>query len=279
MQFNSKAFRGAVTALALLAALPAGAQCSRPIRAPVAALGLSVIVEEGRIGGVYPDLLRSAGGGCSFEFSVVPRARVEALFEAGQIDMLVPASRSARRDEFGVFVPLIQSRATLLSLQSERAPIGSLAELLAEKGLRVALVRGFDFGGEYQRMVEELRKQGRLLLDRDPVSVARMLEAGMADVTVMAPSILSGSMMTDTRIRHLLGRLRVEPLEEFPWTEAGVYLSRSALSEADRNALTVLFDRMSRSGAPWRAFQQYYPASSLEGSIRPRRSGSADPAQ
>lgn len=280
MQVGLKAWGLAPVALLLMSACASSwAQCTRPIRVPVAPVGLSVTVADERIGGVYPELLRAAGSACRFELSAVPRARMEAMFESGQADVLMPASRSPRRDELGVFVPLIQARATLLSLNAERPPIRNLAELLAEKSLRVVLVRGYDYGAVYQSMTQELRRQGRLVLDSDPVSVARMLEAGMADVTVMAPSILTGSMITDARVRHLMGRVRVEPLEEFPWSEAGLYLSKSALSEEDRATLIALFDRLSRSGAPWRAFQQHYPASSLEGSIRPRRGNSADAAQ
>jgi polar amino acid transport system substrate-binding protein len=264
---------------AWLACSLATAQCSRAIKVPLAPIGLSVTTNEGNIGGVYPELLRSLGASCSFDYQVVPRARMEALFESGQVDLLIPASRSPRRDEFGVFVPLIQARATLISLNSERPPLRSVQDLLAQRDLRVALVRGFDYGSVYQSMIQELRQQGRLALEVDALSVARMLDAGMADVTVMAPSILTGTLVTESRVRHLLGRLRIEPVEDFPWTDSGVYLSKRALNEADRAALTALFERAGRSGVTWRSFQQHYPASSLDGSIRPRRSGTAgDPA-
>ncbi|MBA4341464.1 MAG: hypothetical protein C0423_04850 [Methylibium sp.] len=264
---------------AWLACSLAAAQCSRAIKVPLAPIGLSVTINEPNIGGVYPELLRSLGGSCSFDFQVVPRARMEALFESGQADLLIPASRSPRRDEFGVFVPLVQARATLISLNSERPPLRSLQDLLAQRDLRVALVRGFDYGSVYQSMIQELRQQGRLSLEVDALSVARMLDAGMADITVMAPSILTGTLVTESRVRHLLGRLRIEPIEDFPWTDSGVYLSKRALNEADRVALAALFERSGRSGVTWRSFQQHYPASSLDGSIRPRRNGlPGDPA-
>lgn len=263
---------------ALLASSLSLAQCSRAMRVPVAPTGLSVTINEASIGGVYPELLRSLGGSCRFEFSVVPRARMEALFESGQSDLLIPASRSSRRDELGVFVPLVQARATFISLNAERPPLRSLQELLAQRDLRVALVRGFDYGAAYQSMIQELRQQGRLSLEVDALSVARMLEAGMADLTVMAPSILTGTLVTEQRVRHLLGRLRIEPVEDFPWTDSGVYLSKRALNETDRAGLVALFERAGKSGVTWRSFQQHYPASSLEGSIRPRRNGLATDA-
>lgn len=247
------------------------AACSRLIETPLAAVGLSVTVDGRLPGGVYPELLRGiAKEGCDFAFSVVPRARQEAMFEAGKADLLIPASRSSRRDQFGLFVPLIFARATLISLRSERPAISSLDELLARKDLRVALVRGFDYGDAYRSLVTELREQRRLSLEVDALAVARSLSSGMSDLTIMAPSILVGAISAEPRYQGLLERLRYEPVEELPWSDSGAYLSRTSLSESDREALRELLERSARTGAVWKAFQRNYPAGSLNGSIRPR---------
>ncbi len=259
----------ALAALALAGA-SAQASCSRPLQVPVAPIGLSVIVADSQISGVYPDVMRMLGQSCRFQFDPVPRARVEALFFGGRADLLIPASRSPRRDEAGVFVPLIQARPTLVSLQGQRAPVKSLAELLQRRELRVVLVRGFDYGSAYQQLSEALRAQGRLSLDSDVVSVARMLELGLADVTVMAPSVFIGALHSDARVRHLVERVRSEPVDELPWADSGAYVSRTALSEPDRQALVAWLERPAVSAAIWEAFQRYYPAGSLEGSIKPR---------
>lgn len=253
--------------------LPAAAQgCSRPVPVAVASLGLSVTVGDEGIGGVYPDILRGLSG-CSFEFTVVPRARQQVMFETGRSALLVPASRTPQRDEWGHFVPLIQARATLVSLAGEvpRAPLRSLQELRERRELRVSVVRGFDYGEPYQALLRELREQGRVSYEANPASVARALATGLADLTIMAPSILIGSMHTDPRVRPLLERVRSEPVDELPWSDSGVYISRSAVGEADRLALTAALERAARSGAVWKAFQRYYPPGSLTDSIRPRR--------
>lgn len=246
------------------------ASCSRVMQVPVAAIGLSVTHGDEGFGGVYPEILRSVQG-CNFVLSAVPRARQQALFESGRADLLVPASRSPQRDEWGYFVPLVQARAVLISLQSERAPLKSLRELRDRRELRVALVRGFDFGEAYQDLLRDLRAQDRLVLEADVLGVARLLAAGMADVTVMAPSILIGAIAVDRRWNTLPDRLRIEPVDELPWGDSGVYISRSSVNEADRLALTTALERVARSGQVWRAFQRYYPPGSLAESIRPRR--------
>jgi polar amino acid transport system substrate-binding protein len=249
------------------------AQCSRPMRVPVAPIGLSVQTAGDTVSGLYPDLLRQLAdkNGCVMAFSVVPRARQEAMFESGSADLLVPATRTERRDGHGTFVPMVSSRAVLISLQSERANVGSVAELLARKELRVVVVRGYDYGPAYQGMLKQLGRQGRLLQAADPVSAARMLAAGMAELTVMTSTIFTGALQGDARVRPLLERLRFEAVEELPWGESGIYVSsKAALDGADRALMLELLERSARSDAVWRAFQRYYPPASLTESIRPR---------
>lgn len=266
--------RNCLVAMALLASLPgiAAAGCSRNIVVPIAPIGLSVFVAaDNTISGVYPELLRNVGlkEGCAFELSLVPRARLDLLYESGRADLLIPASRTPSRDEFGIFVPLIQSRATLISVASDRLVIRNAQELIDRHEIKVGLVRGFDFGPAYQSLVKELTRQGRVVLDVDAASVARTLQSGAIDMTIMAPSILVGAMQADPKAAGLLEKLRSEPIDELPWGDSGVYISKS-VGEADKAALKDMLERAGKSGVVWKAFQRFYPANALTGSIRAR---------
>ena len=263
--------QGLTIGLVALMPLLSYAACSRAILVPVASTGQSVIIEGNTIKGIYPDLLRSVSDkeGCTFNFTAVPRARLELLFETGRADVLIPASKTPKRDTHGVFVPLIQNRAMLISLQSNRAPIGSAQELLEQSNLKIVLVRGFDYGPAYQELVAALEKQGRLILEVDGLSVARLLKAGTVDATIMAPSIVAGAMQDDDRVRDLITSLRFESLRELPWGTSGAYISNRSLSTEDKAALQVALERAARSGVVWKGFQQYYPPAVLQGSIRP----------
>lgn len=259
--------------LGAVLAAEAHAACSRPMQVPLAPVGLSVLLPpQGQPTGVYPELLRQVGEseGCVFTMSTVPRARQELMFERGQADLLVPASRTPRRDEFGEFVPLIQSRAMVITLNAERPLPTTLKALVQATELRVVLVRGFDFGDAYQAAVKELTRQGRLRLEADTVSVARVLDGGGADVTVMAPSILVSALHADERVSHLLGRLRLGAVDELGWNDSGIYLSRATLNEGDRRHLQDSLDKAARSGLVWKLFRQFYPAGAMDGSLRPR---------
>lgn len=248
------------------------AACSRIINVPVAVTGRSVIINGEQIDGIYPDILRSLmeKDSCKFALSAVPRARMELMFETGRADLLIPASRTPKRDEHGIFVPMIYNRATLISLESNRPAITSVQDLLDKKDLKVALVRGFDYGPAYQELIKELTRQKRLYFDTDPLSVARLLKAGIADVTIMAPSILAGVIMDDARVQDMLEKLRFEPIPELPWGDSGAYISKKSLGVEDTVALKDMLEQVAKSGVVWKNFQRYYPAHVLKEGIRPR---------
>lgn len=246
--------------------------CSRSMKVPLAITGLSVIVSGEIISGVYPEILDelSAKEKCNFELSIVPRARLEMMFENGQADILIPATLTPRRDRLGFFVPLISNRAMLISVQEQSIPVKNFKELLEQKEKKIALVRGFDYGEKYQAFLKELQKQNRLRLEADPVSVARLLKSGAADYTLMAPSIFAGSVQIDERVTDLEDKLQYQALQELTWGESGVYFSKKSLSAADAQALQYIFERAANDGLIWKGFQRYYKKEFLKDSIRPR---------
>ncbi|MFT7774791.1 substrate-binding periplasmic protein [Roseateles sp.] len=259
----------AVGLLAATAAAEAG--CSRTIEVPMAPVGLSVSFDGDRSGGIYPTLLREIGtaAGCEFQIQRVPRARLQKMFESGQADLLMPASASPSRDRDGEFVPLIQVRASLVTLAREGPVPRSLAELIGQPDLKLAVVRGFNFGPAYESAVAALRQQKRLVEESNVAGVARALRQGLAHGTVMTASIFIGTLVQETELAPLVKQMRVEPLDELGWSESGVYMSRHSLSEADRRQLRQHFVQVARSGRVWQLLNDNHPPGSLGSSIRP----------
>ena len=259
-------------ALLCASAASAHAECSRDIVVPLSSTGVSVIVANGTYSGIYPDLFRSMGPriGCHFAFSTVPRARQELMFETGKADLLLPATRTHARDVHGIFVPMLGHRATLISLHSPRSAIANAQDLLDRRDLRVAVVRGFDYGEAYQAMLRELGRQGRLFTEVDATAVARLLQAGAVDLTIMGPTILAGAINREARVQGMLERLRLEPIPELPWQQTGVYVSRHSLTPDDRAALLEMLERAAKSNAIIEGFQRYHRPEILAESVRPR---------
>ncbi|TFW13855.1 transporter substrate-binding domain-containing protein [Duganella callida] len=255
----------------LAAGTVVAAGCTREITAPVSVSGASVIVEDGNVHGVYPDLLRALAPrtGCRFAFPVVPRARQVALFESGMADLLMPATRTVSRDMMGTFVPMIRHRAMLISVDRGGAPITSARQLLARRELRVAVVRGFDYGFEYAAMVDELRRQGRLFREVDVVGVARLLHAGSADVTIMGPTLMAAAIRRDARVQGLQDKLKFQPIPELPWQQSGAYISH-ALKAEDQALLREALEKLGSSNQVLEGYQHYFRADMLSDSVRAR---------
>jgi polar amino acid transport system substrate-binding protein len=232
---------------------------------------MSVIVGGGTVGGAFPELLERLGekAGCQFVWSVVPRMRLEVMFESGRADLLLAATRNDKRDQSGLFVPLVATRASLISLEKQQASVSSMAQLLEQGHLRVALVRGYDYGPAYQAISAQLAAQKRLFLEPDVLSVARLLAGGMADVTILPTTSIVGAIELDARVASLRGHLRFEPLEELPWSRGGIYVSRKSLSETDHATLVQMLTAAGRSGALYQAYLKYFSPQVLAGSTRP----------
>lgn len=260
-----------VACLLMAAATGAEAGCSRVIGVPMAPIELSVSFDGDRSDGIYPALLRELGtaADCEFHIQRVPRARLQKMYESGQADLLLPASASPRRDRDGEFVPLIQARASLMTLTHDGPLPRSLAELIAHPDLKLAVVRGFSFGPAYEHAMATLLQQKRLVEESNAAGVARALRQGIAQATIMTASIFIGTLVQDTELAPLVRQVRNEPLEELGWSESGVYLSRHSLSDTDRRHLRQAFAQAGRSGRVWQLFNEHYPAGSMGGSIRP----------
>lgn len=256
--------------LACLSPLAANAACSRIMRIPVSPSGMTIRINNDDVGGMMPDLLRKFGKpiGCDWLFTPAPRARVEAMFEAGQGDLMLGSTRSARRDELGHFIPLVSTRATLVWLGNSFAPVRSLAELQRRTELRVALVRGQEYGEEFNAMVQVLTAQKRLIYESNPVNVARLIDGGLADLSIMTPIAMAGMMGQDPRYAAWVPLIHIAPVDELPWSDTGVYVSKGAVNAADRATLEKMFVAMVKSGDLWEQLKAHYPAELLRESVK-----------
>nr|WP_315473010.1 hypothetical protein [uncultured Undibacterium sp.] len=251
------------------------ARCSRPIQVPVSAYSYMVIANANKFSGILPDVLSviEAKSDCKFVYTLVPKNRQEILFETGRSDLLVTAVKTARRDKFGIFFPFVQLRATVISMEGQFPPMQTAKDVIALSGMKLVVVRGYDYGPAYQSIVEEMNKSGRLLVEPDPTSVAKLIRSNPKYVTIMAPTIFSGIIQSEPILKDLVGKVRFERLEELKWTDSGVYISKITLSASDRAYLNAQFEKYAKSDAIWKAYFNYYPPEVIKIGIRQHDNG------
>lgn len=263
--------RPALAAAALAVPLAGYGACSRDIRVPVAPTGFSVIVSGSSVSGAFPDMLRELGQkmGCKFVFPVVPRARLSFMFlNSGEADLLLPASRSAERDKQAIFVSMMTLKMALISLKQREIKTSSVKELLAGRRLQGIVVRSYVFGDEYNALIQGLDAQNRVFYANSLETVARMLQAGRGDFTLIAPSIFLSALSENPELETMRGKLDFNVLDGLPPAESGVYISKRSLSAVDQAELYALLEA-ARKGVFLKSFKKYYPADMLQFVVLP----------
>ncbi|MBE9607916.1 transporter substrate-binding domain-containing protein [Chitinilyticum piscinae] len=252
--------------LAMLAGGLVHAACSRPIVVPSSPLGFSVQVQDNTVSGVYPEALRTLGRkyGCQFVFPLVPRTRAEYMvLDADEGDLLVSISRNASRDARGDFIKLTDVRPSLIFLKRKPVAARSLQDILSDPRLQGITVRGYSYGDEFNRFMDELKRQNRLSTANDLITLGKMLNADRGDFTIVAATLLVSALAESPETQALTGALVYRPLADLPAVENGAYLSRK-LSEADRQTLTRLLNELRTGGVLQTELERYYSRELIE---------------
>lgn len=261
----------------LLAALVAGllgchgaaqAACSRPISIAISGQGTDIIVDGSRkVTGTMAEVLDDVAqrSGCTFHYLFLPRARAISMFMAGEVDVLPAAVQTAERDKVGQFVQFTTAQVAAIGLKSRLAQLGKLDAALSGNYL-VNVVRGHDYGPAFRSLVASLRAQRRLDEVVDPLTAAKKLAIGRADVVLMAP----GAFIDATARANIDNTLQAVPVAGIPAFSAGIYLSRSGLADADRDLLAAAMADPAVRQRYWQSVSKRLPPWVLDGA-RPTR--------
>lgn len=247
-----------IAVLSLLAgAASAQAACSRPLKVVISPMGRNMMVAaDGGVGGLVPDFLQLVASrtGCRFNFVVVPRARAHMVFENGDADLIPGTTRTAERDKLGTFVHMYNSRAMLIALAGKLPSEMALADA-GKRELRLGAVRGYNYGPEYRRLVEQAGSLPRLSLVPDPDTAARMLAASRFDAVLVGPSVFAEAAQR----AGLADKVAVTSINGMQPAQVGIYLNRQALPPTDQALLRDAIAALVARGEYGRLVRQYYP--------------------
>ena len=256
----------AVCALAL--GTGAQAQCSKTLVVPVAPTGFNVIVEQDRVSGVYPDLLRSVAQSlnCKLDFPVVPRARAEAIFFRGDADVFIPSSQTSERDAKARFVHLLNLTPSLVTFGPRGSMPEDMAGLLNQTSLRATFVRTYSWGDAYDDLLRKLEARSRVDYVVDLLVVGRMLKVGRTDFTILPATLLFSALNSGTPDAGF-GGFQYTRLRDLPRSRVGAYLSTQSLTVREQDALGAALLKAATDGTLKRILEKYYPADILKADI------------
>lgn len=237
--------------------------CGKPLSIASSSVGRSMVVgKNGALSGTVKDFMDkvSVDTGCTFDYKQVPRARAWMLLSTRAIDLLPAAVQSTDRDQIARFVPTHRVTPQLLTLDAKLPAIRDSNALLNAR-LRVGVVRGYQYGQQYQHIKAQLAQRGLLDEVANPETIIKMLQAGRIQATILPLTALA-----DAAENMGVGKdLRAASLAELPQVRAGIYFSRDTVPDQAFSALDQTIRRLVQRGDYDRFMRQHYPAWSLKG--------------
>ncbi|MBV8500973.1 MAG: transporter substrate-binding domain-containing protein [Paucibacter sp.] len=222
----------------------------------------SMKLADGRVVGIYVDLLREALGrmGCSTVLVEMPWARAVAELQAGRLDVLPGMLRNAERESFARFAPERWHSRNLLFAHvdaKDRWPREKLDEI-RHSGFKLGAQIGVKYGPDFAA------------LDSDP-GFHRLLELGSSRMRLwqmLQKHRIDGLIADEWTARYELARLGMQDEVRATGIVLSVEAAAIAFSKASVkadfverfNAVTEAMDREGRYRAIVRKYTQESPA-------------------
>ena len=227
----------------------------RPIRFAHYEFGL--IYSTGH-GGIDDDLQKELAKrtGCTFEVSVLPRARAWLLLKAGGLDMVGSGIQMAERDQFAWFYHyIVEDNVVVLGSRVGR-DIRSADQFFADPSLKFGGVRSYRYSAYYDEFVDRLMASGRLVEVPDPDSVFRTFDRGRFDAFITNPILY----LYYTKALNLQASKRLEDWDPAGATPSGLVLSKSAFTDAQAKQWEALIQSMLQDGTVLKIITKYMGA-------------------
>jgi len=240
--------------VALLAAGPARAvdkpDCGRPLSLALHDHGLLYSSQTGE--GIDKDfadeLVRRSG--CKVGISVMPRARIWQLIEAGALDFSLSGISNRAREEFASFAWYFSNKYYLLVRKD--AAVRRLADFEGNPTLKLGAIRGFRYSETANRLVDRLDAERRVSYATNLDPLYQVLIGNRVQAMIIEPfdypAVESGSLRELTTILEF----------DDPSVAHGLIMSKKALSAPQQAAWRAVVDGMRADGTVQRIFEKYF---------------------
>ncbi|WP_374436808.1 substrate-binding periplasmic protein [Inhella sp.] len=254
MKWASVRRAGLLAGLALLVAGGAAAAECGPFRV---GLKLYPLVYERQSGGpgyrgLDPDFFALLGerSGCRFTLEVESLPRIWSRLRGGSLDATSWVVPTPERQAWVTVIPL--ARANLVALTWTAQRVRDEADFLARTALRAVVVRGASYGPEYDRLLAQLRAQGRVSEVGDFDAAVRVFFGQRVDL------LLGYAWSVAAPLRERPGQVQVADWHpQAQGLSSGLALSRRSVSAADQQRLLQALRSLQADGSLERLLHQH----------------------
>lgn len=245
--------------LACQSLLAAPVNCGpRPIRLAFYTYGAFYFEDaNGKAQGVDKEIVDalSRRSGCRFDTQLMARARIWADLASGTLDMSVSGIETPERDQFAWFAHYVSSKNYTLVFVDAAKKLRNAESFLAQPKLKFGVVRGFKHGVEQDRILEQLRAEGRVEESADFDTVFKKFKEHRVDAMFIEP----------LDYRYYSKRFHLQGTEIQDWAPgtkgapAGLILSKRRFSETDAKQWRALIDSLRDDGSLKAIYSRYLP--------------------
>jgi polar amino acid transport system substrate-binding protein len=194
--------------------------------------------------------------GCRFHTVLESRVRIWTQMASGKLDMSVSGIANPEREKFARFIPYFATRNYALQRKSLAASASTPEGFLADPELRVAVVKSFKHGPEYDVWLDKLRAQGRVHDAPDFRAVVRLLKLGRVHAVLALPT----SWVPVLEQENLTAQVRVLDWSPGDSIVHGLILSRERLPAPTMALLDKAIQAMRDDGTLFRIYKRHIGA-------------------
>jgi polar amino acid transport system substrate-binding protein len=196
---------------------------------------------------------------CKVEWIQVPRARGLLGFKDGIYDVIY-AVKTEERDQQGTFIPLTSFYTSLIVLKG-LVKSNDVEKILQQENLFFNVVRGYDYGPEYRKLVLKLKEIRRLEEVPDLDTIGRKMRINRTNATIVNAALFV-EVVESTQLEE---KIDVFTLKHLSNSKGGIYLSNKTFSKSEIQALTKVIEKFGSGNRVKKLYTEHYPEWALKG--------------
>lgn len=188
--------------------------------------------------------------GCNVDVSVMPRARIWALIESGQLDFSMSGITNADRDKFASFGWYLFNKYYLLVRKD--AGVRSIDEFQSRKNLTLGSIRSFRYSQRFNQLADALRAENRIIDVLNHDQLLGMLRLGRIHGIIVEP--FNYSQIEQRELNEITNVLESRD----PAILHSLIMSKTSLSKDEQQYWRGIIDNMRQDGTLLRIMRKYF---------------------